>query len=81
MLTQEVFKAEKKAYEKVIRMIAHEVNNTTAGITSTLDTLEATFSEMQDTEDICEVLRVSIERCYSMSQLSFLANVLWKRSV
>ena len=67
MLTQEVFKAEKKAYEKVIRMIAHEVNNTTAGITSTLDTLEATFSEMQDTEDICEVLRVSIERCYSMS--------------
>lgn len=67
MLTHEVFKAEKKAYEKVIRMIAHEVNNTTAGITSTLDTLEATFSEMQDTEDICEVLRVSIERCYSMS--------------
>lgn len=68
ILTREVFKAEKKAYEKVIRMIAHEVNNTTAGITSTLDTLEATFSEMQDTEDICEVLRVSIERCYSMSR-------------
>lgn len=66
-LTDEVMKAEKKAYEKVIRMIAHEVNNTTAGITSTLDTLESTFSEMQDTEDICEVLRVSIERCYSMS--------------
>ena len=37
---REVIKAEKKAYEKVIRMIAHEVNNTTAGITSTLDTLE-----------------------------------------
>lgn len=68
MLTQEVFKAEKKAYEKVIRMIAHEVNNTTAGITSTLDTLEATFSEMDNTEDLCEVLRISIERCYSMSR-------------
>lgn len=67
MLTQEVFKAEKKAYEKVIRLIAHEVNNTTAGITSTLDTLESTFSELAHTEDICEVLRVSIERCYSMS--------------
>ena len=66
-MTDEVMRAEKKAYEKVIRMIAHEVNNTTAGITSTLDTLEATFSEMQDTEDICEVLRISIERCYSMS--------------
>lgn len=67
ILTQEVFKAEKKAYEKVIRMIAHEVNNTTAGITSTLDTLEETFREMENTEDICDVLRVSIERCYSMS--------------
>ena len=50
-LTQEVFKAEKKAYEKVIRMISHEVNNTTAGITSTLDTLESTFSGMEDMED------------------------------
>lgn len=66
-LTQEVFKAEKKAYEKVIRMISHEVNNTTAGITSTLDTLESTFSVMPDMEDVCEVLRVSIDRCYSMS--------------
>lgn len=67
ILTEEVFKAEKKAYEKVIRMIAHEVNNTTAGITSTLDTLESTFSG-EGMEDICEVLRVSIERCYSMSR-------------
>lgn len=66
-LTQEVFKAEKKAYEKVIRMISHEVNNTTAGITSTLDTLESTFNGMEDMEDVCEVLRVSIDRCYSMS--------------
>lgn len=66
-LTQEVFKAEKKAYEKVIRMISHEVNNTTAGITSTLDTLESTFSGMPDMEDVREVLRVSIDRCYSMS--------------
>lgn len=68
MLTQEVFKAEKKAYEKVIRMIAHEVNNTTAGITSTLDTLEATFSEAGEWAEVCEVLRVSIDRCYSMSR-------------
>ena len=52
-LTDEVMKAEKKAYEKVIRMIAHEVNNTTAGITSTLD--------------ICDVMRVCTERCFSMS--------------
>ncbi len=67
-LTQEVFKAEKKAYEKVIRMIAHEVNNTTAGITSTLDTLEASFRDMEQMEDVCEVLRVLVERCYGMSR-------------
>ena len=64
-LTEEVFKAEKKAYEKVIRMIAHEVNNTTAGITSTLDTLQDTFKE---TEEVGNVLQVAIERCYSMSR-------------
>ena len=39
-LTEEVRRAEKRAYERVIRMIAHEVNNTTAGITSTLDTVQ-----------------------------------------
>ena len=33
-MTEEVMRAEKRAYEKVIRMISHEVNNTTAGITS-----------------------------------------------
>jgi nitrogen fixation/metabolism regulation signal transduction histidine kinase len=67
-LTEEVFKAEKKAYEKVIRMIAHEVNNTTAGITSALDTLLETFKETEQTGEIREVLRVAIERCYGMSR-------------
>ncbi|GHT67003.1 hypothetical protein AGMMS50239_29400 [Bacteroidia bacterium] len=63
-LTEEVFKAEKKAYEKVIRMIAHEVNNTTAGLTSTLDTLNNTLRN----EDIGSVLQVTIERCYGMNR-------------
>lgn len=66
-MTDEVMRAEKKAYEKVIRMIAHEVNNTTAGITSTLDTVEQALAEEQGMEDFCEVMRVCIERCYSMS--------------
>ena len=67
-LTDEVMKAEKKAYEKVIRMIAHEVNNTTAGITSTLDTVEQALSESDGMEDICDVMRVCTERCFSMSR-------------
>lgn len=67
-LTDEVMKAEKKAYEKVIRMIAHEVNNTTAGITSTLDTVEQALAETAGMEDICEVMRVCTDRCFSMSR-------------
>ena len=53
-MTEEVMRAEKRAYEKVIRMIAHEVNNTTAGITSTLDTVEQALSTEDDMEDICD---------------------------
>ena len=64
----EVMRAEKRAYEKVIRMIAHEVNNTTAGITSTLDTVEQALSTEEDMEDICDVMRVCTERCFSMSR-------------
>ena len=67
-MTDELMRAERKAYEKVIRMIAHEVNNTTAGITSTLDTVHQTLAEEAGMEDICEVMRVCIERCYSMSR-------------
>lgn len=67
-LTDEVMKAEKKAYEKVIRMIAHEVNNTTAGITSTLDTAEQALATEEGMEDICDVMRVCTERCFSMSR-------------
>ena len=67
-LTSEVMKAEKKAYEKVIRMIAHEVNNSVAGITSTLDTVDDTLQTMEDTEDLRDVMKVCIERSYSMSR-------------
>ena len=76
-LTSEVMKAEKKAYEKVIRMIAHEVNNSVAGITSTLDTIDDALQTMDDTEDIREVMRVCVERSYSMSRfITNFANVV-----
>lgn len=67
-LTSEVMKAEKKAYEKVIRMIAHEVNNSVAGITSTLDTVDDALQTMDDTDDLREVMKVCIERGYSLSR-------------
>jgi len=67
-MTEEVMRAEKRAYEKVIRMIAHEVNNTTAGIASTLDTVEQALSEEKGMEDICDVMRICTDRCFSMSR-------------
>lgn len=67
-LTTEVMKAEKKAYEKVIRMIAHEVNNTVAGVTSTLETVNDVLQSMEETEDLHDVMKVCLERCFSMSR-------------
>ncbi len=67
-MTDEVMRAEKKAYEKVIRMIAHEVNNTTAGIISTLDTTGQALSAEEGMEDVSEVMQVCMDRCYSMSR-------------
>lgn len=66
-LTEEVMKAEKKAYEKVIRMISHEVNNSVTGVTSSLDSLSEILSEMENGSDLQDVMRVCVERCYGLS--------------
>ena len=76
-LTSEVVKAEKKAYEKVIRMIAHEVNNTVGGVTSALDTVKSILSDMEDGAELTEVMTVCIERCMCMSRfITNFANVV-----
>ena len=76
-LTSEVMKAEKKAYEKVIRMIAHEVNNTVAGTTSALETIDDAMQTMEDTDDLREVMKVCIERSFNMSRfITNFANVV-----
>ena len=66
-MTDEVRRAEKRAYEKVIRMIAHEVNNTVAGITSTLDVVEQELASRTGMDDMRSVMKVCIERCFTMS--------------
>jgi len=58
-LTAEILDAEKRSYGKVIRMMAHEVNNSIGAVNSILDTtlqLGAGSAEVQD------ALRVAIER-------------------
>ncbi len=67
-LTSEVVKAEKKAYEKVIRMIAHEVNNTVGGVTSALDTVKTMLCDWEEGADLQEVMSVCIERSLKMSR-------------
>ncbi len=67
-LTSEVMKSEKNAYEKVIRMIAHEVNNSVAGIASTLDAVGQALGEMDETTELREVMAVCVERCFGMSR-------------
>jgi signal transduction histidine kinase len=47
-LTDEIRRAEKAAYERVIRMIAHEVNNSVAGIVSGLEALKMNNEKMNN---------------------------------
>jgi len=64
-LTDEVYRAEKAAYGKVIRMIAHEVNNTMAGVKSMLETLGEIFA---DDSTLRELAESCSERCTGMSR-------------
>lgn len=68
-LTDEVMKAEKKSYEKVIRVIAHEVNNTMAGVNSMLSTASMLLGDKpEENADLLEVMKVCEGRCRSMSE-------------
>lgn len=66
-LTEEVMKAEKKSYEKVIRVIAHEVNNTMGGIRSVIDTVGDVMEEEGVDPAMTEALDVCRQRCASLS--------------
>ncbi|MBD5267858.1 MAG: PAS domain-containing sensor histidine kinase [Bacteroides sp.] len=76
-LTEEVMKAEKKSYEKVIRVIAHEVNNTMGGIRSILDTVGEVISEQGVDSAMVEALDACEQRCGSLSEfITNFANVV-----
>ena len=57
-LTPEILASEKKAYSKVIRMMAHEVNNSIGAVNSILD---VTHTYVTD-PDVQHAVRVAIER-------------------
>ena len=63
-LTEEILKTEKKAYEKVIRMMSHETNNSTGAINSILDSFLHYKDQIGETDrlDFVNALQVAIER-------------------
>ncbi|MCU0341613.1 MAG: ATP-binding protein [Spirosomaceae bacterium] len=58
-LTVELLAAEKNAYGKVIRLMAHEVNNSIGAVNSILD---SSLSYFDQTPDLQHALQVAIER-------------------
>jgi nitrogen fixation/metabolism regulation signal transduction histidine kinase len=64
-LTDELLKIEKQSCERVIRMIAHEVNNSAGAIGSTLHVLLDMIGESRHPEfaDALPALEASIDRC------------------
>ena len=69
-LSKEILAAEKRAYGKVIRMMAHEVNNSIGAINSILDSALAVELESLPEwgEDLSHSLRVAIERNNSLNR-------------
>ena len=61
-LTDEIMKAERAAYEKVIRTISHEVNNSMGGVKSVLEIMD----EITENPDIKNVIQSCENRCESM---------------
>lgn len=66
-LTEEVRAAEKQAYTKVIRMMAHEVNNSMCGISSTLETVSQMLAESPVNADLLPPLQACNERAATMT--------------
>lgn len=65
-LTDEIREAERRAYTRVIRMMAHEVNNSIGGISSALQSIETELGERADAERILPPLRACSERADSL---------------
>ncbi len=58
-LTAEILEAEKKSYGKVIRMMAHEVNNTIGPVNSIM---QFTLQAQQHSNELANAIQVAIDR-------------------
>jgi nitrogen fixation/metabolism regulation signal transduction histidine kinase len=68
--SEEIRQAEKAAYGKLIRMMAHEVNNTVGAVNSILSTIldnEKSFVT-DDQEEVIQMLGVAVQRNYRLNR-------------
>lgn len=74
-LTEEFLKIEKKSYEGVIRMMAHEVNNSVGVVSSTLNVISEIIKddEVKDFSDVLPAVDASFDRCLHL--VRFISNL------
>ncbi|MBG8555433.1 sensor histidine kinase [Hymenobacter guriensis] len=73
-LTQDIIRQEKQAYEKLIRMMSHEVNNSIGAVNSILQSFHYYAPQLtqEDRADFTEALDVSVTRGTHLA--NFIAN-------
>jgi len=69
-LTDELHKTEKQAYEKLIRMMSHEVNNTSGAVQSLLQSCLVYSRQLSDGDraDFARALEVAIKRTANLDE-------------
>ncbi|WP_029906585.1 PAS domain-containing sensor histidine kinase [Prevotella sp. 10(H)] len=73
-LTHELLEIEKKSYENIIRMMAHEVNNSVGAVSSTLNVISDILKQNENNElsDVLPAVDASFDRCNHLSH--FISN-------
>lgn len=78
-LTRELLQVEKESYERIIRMMSHEVNNSVGAIGATLNVVSdiIKIDEKNEWSDLLPAVEASSERCKHLAQfISNLAHVV-----
>ncbi|MFA5417232.1 MAG: ATP-binding protein [Bacteroidales bacterium] len=73
-MTRELIRAERQSYEKVIRMMSHEVNNSVGAVNSVMQSVLSLSDQFDERlrEDVTHALRVSMDRNKCLNR--FMAN-------
>jgi nitrogen fixation/metabolism regulation signal transduction histidine kinase len=78
-MTHELMRIEKESYERIIRMMAHEVNNSISGIGVTLDVVAEVLAKSSSPKhaEVLQAVHASSERCRHIGKfIAHLADVV-----